>query len=176
MLEFTESVSIKASPARVWDALLDIERWWPPSNPDHESIERLNTAGEITGSGGRVDIDVGTQFRIREKIAGVPGEGIGVVTRVDPGTAVTWEADCIRYRLYGATFTLREGVTWRVDPDEPEASLLSARVWAHFPGGLGGRILWLIFSRVLGGVEKDRHHARMELEYLKEALESAPET
>lgn len=176
MLDFTECVSIRASPARVWDALLDIEQWWPPSNPDHESIERLNAAGEVTGVGARVKIDVGTRFRIRGKIAGVPGAGIGVVTRVDPGKAVTWEADCMRYRLYGVTFTIGEGVTWRVDPDEPEASLLSAGVWAHFPGGLRGRILWLIFSRFLGGVEKDRHHARVELEYLKEALESAPGT
>ena len=39
--------------------------------------------------------------------------------------------------------------------------------------GLLGRSLWLIFSRLLDGVEKDRHHARMELEYLKDEIESA---
>lgn len=117
---------------------------------------------------------MGTRFRIREKIAGVPGEGVGVVTHVDPGAAVTWEADRIRYRLYGVRFTIGEGVTWRVDPHEPEGSLLSARVWARFPGGLLGRILWLVFSRLLDGVEKDRRHARVELEYLKKSIESAP--
>ncbi len=173
MLDFTESIPIKDSPTRVWEALLDIERWWPPSNPEHESIERLDDAGEVTGVGDRVEIRVGTRFRIREKIAGVPGQGIGVVTHVDPGTAVTWEADRMRYRLYGMAFTIREGVTWRVDPHEPEASLLSARVWADFPEGLRGRVLWLVFSRFLDGVEKDRHHARVELEYLKESIESA---
>jgi hypothetical protein len=80
----------------------------------------------------------------------------------------------MRCRLYGVTFTVGEGVTWRVDPDEPEASLLSARVWARFPDGLIGRFLWLVFSRLLDGVEKDRHHAQVELEYLKEAIESSP--
>lgn len=174
MLDFTESILIEARPARVWAALLDIEQWWPPSNPEHERIERLDHADKITKRGDPVEIGVGTRFRIREKIAGVPGEGVGVVTDIDSGRAVTWEADRMRYRLYGVTFTIAEGVTWRVDPHEPEASLLSARVWARFPEGLLGRMLWLVFRRLLDGVEKDRHHARVELEYLKEAIESTP--
>lgn len=174
MLDFTESIRIEAPPARVWAALLDIERWWPLSNSEHESIERLYGADEVADAGDPGEIGVGTRFRIREKIAGVPGEGIGLVTRVEPGRAVTWEADQMRYRLYGVTFTVGEGVTWRVDPHESEASQLSARVWARFPEGLVGRFLWLVFSRLLDGVEEDRRHAQVELEYLKEAIESAP--
>lgn len=174
MLDFTESILIEARPSRVWAALLDIEQWWPPSNPEHESIERLDHADNVTKGGDPVEIGVGTRFRIREKIAGVPGEGVGVITDINPGTAVTWEADHMRYRLYGVTFTIAEGVTWRVDPHERGASLLSAHVSARFPQGLPGRMLWLVFRHLLDGVNKDRHHARVELEYLKEAIESTP--
>lgn len=174
MLDFTETIPINASPARVWAALLDIQRWWPPSNPEHESIERLDDADNVIADPQPKEIGVGARFRIREKIAGVPGAGVGVVTGVDSGRAITWEADSMRYRLYGMAFTIAEGVTWSVGPQEPESSLLSARVWARFPEGPVGRILWLVFSRLLGGVERDRRHARVELEYLKETIESTP--
>jgi hypothetical protein len=147
MLDFTETIPIRASPARVWATLLDIERWWPPSNSEHESIERLDGADQDVETGQPVEIAVGTRFRIREKITGAPGEGVGVVTGVVPGRAVTWEADAMHYRLYGVRFIIAEGVTWSVDPHEPETGLLSARVWARFPEGLVGRILWLVFSR-----------------------------
>ena len=164
MFNFTETIRIDVPAQTVWAALLDIERWWPPSNPEHDVIERLDDAGEVA---------VGTRFRIREKVAGVPGEAIGVVTRVEPGIEVTWEADHARYRLLGATFTVGEGVTWRVDPDGTDGSLLSAHVWARFPDGVVGRILELVFRRLLNGIEKDRRHARIELEYLKETIEPA---
>ena len=174
MLDFTESILIEAPPTHVWAALLDIEQWWPASNPEHESIERLAHADQVTHDGEPVEIGRGTQFRIRERIAGIPGEGVGVVTDIDPGRAVTWEADRMRYRLYGVPFTIAEGVTWRVDPRECEKSLLIARVWAKFPAGVLGRLLWLVLAHLLDGVEKDRRHARVELEYLKEAIESTP--
>lgn len=166
----------RSRPARAWAALLDVERWWPPSNPEHESIQRLEEAAKTTDTccGSGTEIGVGTRFRIREKIAGVPGEGVGVVTCVEPGTAITWEAEKMSYRLYGMSFLIGEGVTWRVDHDAPGTSLISARVWARFPTGVRGRILWLVFARVLHGIEKDRHHACVELAYLKEMIESAP--
>lgn len=177
MLDFTEFIRVEAPPARVWAALLDIERWWPQSNPEHESIDRIHGAEHVADLGDRGEIGVGSRFLIREKIAGIAGVGVGVVTRMEPGRAVTWEADHMRYRLYSVTFTVGEGVTWRADPsDEPGTSLLSARVWARFPDGLIGRVAWLVFSRLLGGVEKDRHHARVELEYLKDAIKSSPAT
>lgn len=164
MFDFTETIRIGAPAETVWTALLDIERWWPPSNPEHDDIERLDGGGGIV---------VGTRFRIREKVAGVPGEAIGVITNVEPGTAVTWEADRARYRLLGVAFTMGEGVTWRVDPDGSDSSQLSAHVWARFPDGAVGRILEVFFSRILNGIEKDRRHARIELEYLKQTIEPA---
>lgn len=164
MFAFTESVTIEAPPAVVWDRLRDLEDWWPASNPEHESLERLDDRG----------IEPGARLRIREKIAGVPGEAIGEITRVEPGTAVTWEAPAARYRWFGITFTIGEGVTWRIAEDEPSGSgrtRLSARVWATFPHGVTGRVLEKLFTYALNGVERDREHTRCELRYLKQELD-----
>lgn len=162
MFEFTESIRIEAPAATVWDTIVDVEDWWPPSNPEHDSIERLDDGG---------DLMVGTQFRIREKVAGIPGEAIGTITDLEPGTAVTWRADQARYRLLGMIFTIGEGVTWRLEPDGPEATILSAHVRATFPNGSIGRGLSFVFTRLLNGIDKDRRHTRIELEYLKAAIE-----
>lgn len=160
--DFTETIRIDAPAPTVWATLVDIETWWLPSNPEHDSIERLDAGHEIT---------VGTRFRIREKIAGVPGTGLGAITHLDPGTSVTWESDQMRYRLLAAVpFTISEGVTWRVDSDGPDHCCVSAHVWARFPTGPGGRLLWLLFTRLLNGINKDRRHARTELEYLSAIL------
>lgn len=163
MFTFTESVTIQAPPAAVWDRLCDLEGWWPASNPEHESLERLDDRG----------VSPGARLRIREKIAGVPGEAIGEITRVEPGTAVTWEAPAARYRWFGIPFTIGEGVTWRIAPDGERATRLSARVWARFPAGVLGRVLQALFTGVLNGVERDREHTRYELRYLKNELDGA---
>lgn len=165
MFEFTETICIDAPSSTVWTALQDIEQWWPPFNPEHRSIERLDDRGN----------EVGARLRIREKVAGIPGEAIGTVTNVIPDTEVSWEADEARYRWLGATFTLSEGVSWRVEPDGPAACRLSAHVWAKFPRSPLGRLLGWTFEHVLDGVAKDRRHARAELEYLKSTVEGVNE-
>lgn len=162
MFEFTETLQIEAPATTVWDTIVDVEEWWPPSNPEHDSIERLDDGG---------DLAVGTRFHIREKVAGIPGEAIGIITDLEPGTAVTWRADQARYRLHGLSFTIGEGVTWRVEPDGPDACRLSANVWATFPDGVTGRVLSFVFAQLLDGIAKDRQHTRVELEYLKKSIE-----
>lgn len=162
MFEFTETIDIQTPAANVWDTIVEVERWWPPSNPEHESLERLDEG----------DLKVGTRFRIREKVAGIPGEAIGIVTDLEPGTRVTWRADQARYRLLGISITLGEGVTWRVERDGPDACRLSAHVWATFPHGVTGRVLSFVFTQMLDGIAKDRQHTRTELEYLKKLIES----
>lgn len=166
MFEFIETISIEAPPPRVWDVMHDIESWWPASNPEHESLERLDD---------RDVLEVGAQLRIRETIGGVPGEATGTITRVEPQSAVTWEAPHARYRWLGIPVTVGEGVTWRIQPRDnaAEATTLSAHVWATFPQGLCGRLLEVAFTTLLGGVEKDREHARTELRYLKDTIEQA---
>lgn len=161
MFEFTESVVIAVSPRAVWDVLQDLESWWSASNPEHESIERLDDGG----------IRVGAVFQVRERVAGVAGEAVGQITRVDPVAAVTWDVPHARYRLLGVPFTIGEGVTWRVQSEPDGATRLSAHVWATSPGPFGWLVEW-IFTYPLRGVEKDREHARTELRYLKRVLEA----
>ena len=83
MFEFTESVLVHAPRRVVWDVVRDVDSWWVDSNPEHDSLEHLN---ELAAT------EVGAQLRIREEIGGIPGEAVGVITAVEPDTAVTWEA------------------------------------------------------------------------------------
>lgn len=161
MFEFTEAISIHAAPSTVWDVMHDLEGWWPASNPEHESLERLDNRG----------IEPGARLRIREKIAGVPGEAVGTITRVEPGAEVTWDAPEAHYRWFGIGFTVGEGVTWRMDSDTGEDTRVSAHVWGTFTPGLTGRLSEWLFQHVLNGVPKDREHARTELRYLKQLIE-----
>jgi hypothetical protein len=155
-------VLIEAPHLRVWEVLSDIDRWWLASNPEHESLEHFDSLAPT---------QVGARLRIREKIGGIPGEAVGTISAVDPGDAVTWEADA-RYRWLGVPVCVGEGVTWRVQPQDETTTRVSARVWATFPNHLTGRVAAFAFARVLNGVEKDREHARTELRYLKGLIES----
>ena len=58
MFEFTESISIQAPSSTVWEVMRDIEGWWLASNPEHESLERLDDGDAL---------EVGTKLRIRER-------------------------------------------------------------------------------------------------------------
>lgn len=164
MFEFTETIDIEATPARTWDLMEDVERWWPASNAEHDHMERLDDDGPL---------GVGTKLRIRERIGGIPGEAVGTITEFERGAAVTWEAPEAQYRLLGMRVTVGEGVTWRIE-DRGSRSRVSAHVWAAFPAGRLGRLIEWGFT-TLGGVQKDRAHTRAELGYLKRALE-IPET
>jgi hypothetical protein len=42
MFEFTESNQIQAPTSVVWELLRDVDRWWVASNPEHDSLERLD--------------------------------------------------------------------------------------------------------------------------------------
>lgn len=161
MFDFTESISIQAPASTVWEVMRDIEGWWLASNPEHESLERLDDGDTL---------EVGTKLRIRERIAGIPGEATGTITCIDPGSIVTWEAPRARYRWFGVPITLGEGVTWRIDQVSHQTTNVSAQVWATFPSGLRGRIAETAFVR-LGGIDKDRQHARTELSHLKAVIE-----
>jgi len=108
LLDFTESVLITAPHAQVWRELSDIDRWWLASNPEHDSLEHLDSLPAT---------QVGARLRIKEKIGGIPGDAEGTITAVDPGKAVTWEADA-RYRWFGIPVRVGEGVTWRVEPTD----------------------------------------------------------
>lgn len=163
MFDFTESVVIGVPHPQVWEVLSDIDRWWLASNPEPETLEHLDALAPT---------QVGARLRIREKIGGIPGEADGTITAVDPGTAVTWEADA-RYRWLKLPIRVGEGVTWRVEPADGSSTRVSARVWATFPTHFVGRLAAFTFVHLLNGVEKDRKHARTELRYLKQLIEGS---
>ncbi len=160
MFEFTESIQVNASLSRSWRYLVDVERWWPASNPEHDNIEIL---GEDRA------LSVGTQIRIHEKVAGIPGEAVGEVTDYVEEDHLTWEA-VAKYRLWGVPMKVSEGVRWSLRPQDDGVEL-SATVWAKFPRGLRGKSFEWLFKGPLNGVAKDRQHARRELEFIKGELE-----
>jgi len=159
--DFTESVVIDAPHPTVWQLLCDIDRWWLASNPEHRSLEHLDD---------RPATEVGAEIRVRESIGGLPGEAVGTITAVEPGSAVTWRARA-KYRWLGVTVPVEEGVTWRAEPAGESRTTVSARVWATFPRGPVGRLVTFAFLHLLDGEEKDREHARTELRYLKRTVE-----
>lgn len=159
MFEITPEIEIDAPPETVWDYLVDVEEWWVDSNPEHSSLEIVSDDE---------DLKEGTRIRVREKIAGIPGEAEGEVTEFVPNDHFTWEADAV-YRYLGLTFSATEGVKWSVKSEEKTE--LSAHVWAEFPDTLFGKVLEWYFKNVLNGVEKDYEHAMEELVYIKEQIE-----
>jgi len=163
MFEFTERIAIAAPLQRAWDYLVRVEEWWPPSNPEHDALEILETDKRLRR---------GTRIRIREKIAGIPGEADGVITEFSPPETVTWQADRARYRLFGVPLEVSEGVRWTLAPKD-DGVVLSATVWARFPTGAKGRALAWLFAGPMRGIEKDRRHTRTELDFVKRALERA---
>lgn len=160
--EFTESIDVPASPEEVWDVMVDVEDWWPKSNPEHESIERL-TPGALRP---------GTRLLVHEKIAGIPGEIEGPIVTVDETERrLVWRGENARYDFFGLTLVVTEGVTWTIEAAD-HGSRVSARVWAKFPEGVFGRLAAAFFRWPLGGVRRDREHARAELRYLRDRFTS----
>lgn len=166
MFDFAETVLIAAPHREVWALLSDIDCWWLASNPDHASLEHLDSLAPT---------DLGARMRIREKIGGIPGTADGLITAVEPGTAVTWEAEA-RYGWFGLSIRVIEGVTWRVEPQSDSMTRVSARVWAIFGSNVVGRLAAFAFVHLLNGVEKDREHTRTELRFLKQRIESSSKT
>jgi hypothetical protein len=161
MFAFTEAIDIEASPEDVWLYIADVEGWWLASNPEHIRIE---VAGPSSAIG------PGTQITFEERVAGIKGQAKGTITHWVPGTLIEWEGEALYHNL-GFPLRIREGVSWRVDSLGRETQL-SADVWAVFPSGRAGRIFEWYAKNLLNVVDKDREHARRELEYLKSAIES----
>ncbi|GLY42774.1 hypothetical protein Amsp01_087970 [Amycolatopsis sp. NBRC 101858] len=76
-----------------------------------------------------------------------------------------------RYRWLGVRVDVAECVTWSVERYGYAGTVVRAHVWAEFRAGLRARLLELAFSRLLGGVARDREHTRSELRHLKRMSE-----
>lgn len=161
MFQFTESIAIASRPDEIWETLADIEKWWPPSNPEHISID-VRYDGK--------PVDAGTEVHFEERIAGIKGKASGSITKWKPGREATWEGAAL-YRYYGVPVRIREGVSWAVE-SAGGVSTLSTTVWARFPENLFGRLVEWYSVRVLNVIDRDKEHARRELEYLKSVIEA----
>ena len=162
LFEFTEAVSIRATAENVWSRLSDLESWWLESNPEHISLEIGSPDKRVA---------VGTEIAFKERVAGIKASASGTVTSLIPGVAATWEG-LVNYCYCGFDLAIQEGVTWRIEANL-RSSTLSAHVWARFPAGAFGRFFEWYSVRILNVIERDRQHARCELEYLKHLIERA---
>lgn len=122
MFEFTETISIDAQPGQVRQLLSDVERWWPPSNPEHIGIEVRSSDKSIRA---------GTPVIFEERVAGVSARAEGAITRLIPEAEATWEGVAV-YRYWIFRFKIHEGVSWRLSADGT-SSKLSVKVWARLP-------------------------------------------
>ena len=162
MFQFTESISIAAQSDEIWNIFEDIEKWWPPANSEHANIE-VNTFAK--------PVDAGTEVNFEERIAGIKGKASGSISRWVYAREARWEGEAF-YRYCGISFRIQESVTWLIER-RGKTSLLSAHVAAEFPPTLFGRFIEWYAIKVLGITDRDREHARRELEYLKTRIETA---
>lgn len=162
MFEFTATIKINTTVDTLWTYLIDIETWWRPSNREHQALEIISDDQAL---------EEGTRILIREKIAGIPGEAIGEIKELSEHNRITWQSDHARYRFWGVPFTIKEGVSWQIEP-KPNAVALSAHVWAKFPATMIGQAMEWFFKNVLNGIEKDYQHAMTELRYIKSQIEA----
>jgi hypothetical protein len=160
MFSLTESVTITASPGVIWTHLLDLERWWTASNPDHIRLE-------IASPDKRVE--TGTRVEFEERIAGVRRKATGRIVWVHVDSAARWEGTAA-YRWMGMNIPMEEGVEWHI-AGMGELAIVSARVWMYFPKGLFGRAVKWYAMKVLKIERASREHTRLELKYLKGMIE-----
>jgi len=162
MFEIKAKTVINAPLEKVWEFMKNVKGWWPSSNPQHIDMQILSQDEEIKK---------GTQIKLKEKIAGVPGEAVGEISDFVDMQKVTWQSRNAVYSLYGVKVVVEEGVTWSLESGENGVEL-SARVWARFPDTFKGRAMEWVFKNILDGERKDYEHAKKELEYIKDKVES----
>lgn len=162
MWEFTADVEIDCERGDLWELLVDVEDWWPKSNPNHVDSTILDESDRI---------GPGTRLEITEHVAGLYGEGVGTITQFQEQRRVVWECDAFTYRFHGIPLQVEEGVQWRIS-DLDEGVVLSAHVWATFPAGPLGSVAEFVAKRLMNGLQKDYNHAMTELRYLKQRMET----
>lgn len=161
MLSFTESVTMGACPDAIWTHLVDLERWWVASNPEHILLE-IQAADK--------SVVEGTEIHFEERVGGVRAVARGRIVSMHPGVEATWEGEAV-YHYLGLRIPVNEGVKWRLAAMSRDLTIVSASVWAEFPRGLPGGLLEWHAKRHLKIEERDREHTRRELHYLKDLVE-----
>jgi hypothetical protein len=162
VIEVEASVEIERSPLDVWDYMSRIDKWWLVSNPD-EHIEL-----SVVGKG---NIEKGTEFVLKERIAGIRGEAIITISEYQPPKQLEWKSLSAKYRLLGMGLDVEEGGIFKISPTE-KGCVLSHRVWGKLDCGLMGIIAEWFFKNILKGERKDFEHTHRELLFIKGEVES----
>lgn len=160
MLSFTESVTITASPGVIWTHLVDLERWWTASNPDHVRLEILSPDKSIA---------VGTRIDFEERIAGLRIVAGGQIISRQTNCEMTWEGTAACHSA-GFTVQAQEGMKWRI-AELSGLALVSASLWIEFAGSTKGRLMEWHARKHLRILDAGREHMRRELNRLKELAE-----
>lgn len=161
MISITESVTITASPSVIWTQLVDLERWWTASNPDHIRLE-IQSPDKSVGED--------TQVEFEERVGGVRIVATGRIVSLHENSEATWEGTAT-YRCLGFRVRVERGIKWRI-ASMSDLAIVSASVWSVFPVGLVGRFMGWYAKKSLKMAEREREHARDELEYLKGLVEA----
>lgn len=78
-MDFQDSIEINATPGRIWEILLDVERW-PEWTESMERVRKLDAG----------DLRVGSKVAVvQPKVPPVTW----TVTAIEPGKSFSWEAD-----------------------------------------------------------------------------------
>lgn len=167
-VDVTESVVIQGSRESIWRAVTDFEGTFHDSNTAHLSTTITSQPAH--------PFREGLTFKQVETVGGYRGVLDGRVYDVYPKERYRWAADTT-YTLLGMDFlNIQEGGDVRIDPTRTGPGLrLSHRVYGHFPDTISGNIIsW--FMAALFNIEADSaHHTLVELEYIKNEVESDDE-
>jgi hypothetical protein len=122
MIDCQISVHIDAPPTRVWDALLDVERWheWTASIT---SIQLLDSA----------PLRIGSRASVHQP--GLPA-GIWQITHLDPACGIfNWATHSLGVNVIGCHLI------------EPAGSGARAILWLEFTGFLAPVFVWLLHGQ-----------------------------
>ena len=162
MVEAKATVQIQACANDVWKYIVRLEDWWLRSNPNEHIELSLIDSNKI---------EEGTQFILKEYIAGVRGEAIAEISKLTPLKKLVWSSKKASYTLLGITFNVDEGGTFE-STENNGVCTLSHHVWGSVKNPIIGRFVEMFFKHILQGERKDYEHTRSELQFVKNEIES----
>lgn len=105
MIEVEASVEIARPPQDVWNYVSRIDKWWLASNPgEHIELSQI----------GQGNVQRGTAYVLKERIAGIRGEAIITISEYQPPERLEWKSLRAKYKLFGIGLKVKEGGTFKI--------------------------------------------------------------
>lgn len=161
MINNTEKIIIKSSPEEIFSYLLDIEKNYLKWNKDHLEFKILSEDKKFRK---------GTEFILKENIAGFYAECRGKVIEYIKNEKISWEGNAIYNFYFGLKVKVKQGGTFTLKPMEGGIEF-SHNVWGKFPKSIFGKIVEWYFLKILRGDDVVSKHNMAELIHFKEVLE-----